>query len=141
MMGRAALCAFAAALSAWPGLFAGSQELLVPPACAHAVLLDPSVLPRLHMDKSARRPLLVSDRHLVAREIDLNVPFRVQIVKSDDPKRADAFEFMNIVQDENETLVVTFRFPPEGLVGRARLKQGKAVCAVLDRDIYEKGAP
>ncbi|HYV18765.1 MAG TPA: hypothetical protein VFC25_07030 [Verrucomicrobiae bacterium] len=82
----------------------------------------------------------MSDRHLAAKEIDLDVPFRVQIVKSDDPKRAEAFEFMNIVQDENETLLVTFKFPPEGLVGRARVKHGKGLCAVLDRDIYEKGA-
>ena len=137
----ATLLAVAAALSAGSGLFVASQDLLVPPACAHAVLLDPAVFQRLHTDKPGRQPLLVSDRHLAAREIDLDVPFRVQLVKSDDPKRAEAFEFMNIVQDENETLLVTFKFPPEGLVGRARLKHGKAVCAVLDRDIYEKGAP
>jgi hypothetical protein len=141
MRRRATLFAIAAALFAGPGLFAGSTALLVPPSCAHAVLLDPVVFPRLHTDRPARQPLLLSDRHIVAREIDLDVPFRVQIVKSDDPKRAEAFEFMNIVQDENETLLVTFRFPPEALIGRARLKPGKALCAVLDRDLYEKEAP
>jgi hypothetical protein len=113
----------------------------VPASCARAVLLDPAIFQRLHTDKPAHQPLLLSDRHLVAKEIDLDVPFRVDIVKSEDPRRTEAFEFMSVVQDENETLVVTFKYPPEGLVGRARLKHGRAVCAVLDRDIYEKGAP
>jgi len=142
MMRWTTLVRLAAVLSAGPGLTAaGSAELPVPASCARAVLLDPAIFQRLHTDKPAHQPLLLSDRHLVAKEIDLDVPFRVDIVKSEDPRRTEAFEFMSVVQDENETLVVTFKYPPEGLVGRARLKHGRAVCAVLDRDIYEKGAP
>jgi hypothetical protein len=62
----------------------------------------------------------------------------VRIVKEEDPRRAEAFEFISAVKDEKEALVVTFKFPPEGLVGRTTLRHEKGACVVIDRDVYEK---
>jgi hypothetical protein len=138
MMRWSAVFAIAAALAAGPSALDASTELRIHPLCARAVLLDPVVFRHLHTDRPSRQPLLISDRHLMARELDLDVPFPVRIVKEEDPRRAEAFEFISAVKDEKEALVVTFKFPPEGLVGRTTLRHEKGACVVIDRDVYEK---
>jgi hypothetical protein len=128
----------AAALALGPSALDAVTDLRIHASCARAVLLDPVVFRRLHTDMPSRQPLLLSDRHLAARELDLDLPFPVRIVTADGPERAEAFEFISAVEDEKHALVVTFKFPPEGLVGRAMLRHEKGTCVVLDRDVYEK---
>src|SRR5262249_10223250 len=113
MMRRRTVVMLAAALAAAPCVLA-EPELPVRASCARAVLLDRPIFRHLHTELPARQPLLVSDRHLVAKEIELDLPFAVRIVKSDDPQRAQAFEFISAVAAEDDTVVVTFKFPPEG---------------------------
>ena len=98
-------------------------ELFVHPGAARAVLLDPAVRKYLHTDVPARQPLLISDRRLLAKESDLSLPFQVLIVRGDDARQAKAFTFTSAEPGEGDTLVVTFEFAPEGLVGHAVLRR------------------
>jgi len=138
MMRRATVFTLAALIATGVGVAGECTVLLVPPLCAQAVLLFPPIYQYLHIDLPSRRPLLVSDRRLLAKESDLNLPFPVRIVRGDDPKRAEAFEFTNAWPGEGDTVVVTFEFPPEGLVGQVTLRHAKGGWVVLARELREK---
>jgi hypothetical protein len=112
-------------------------DQLVHPGAARAVLLAPEVRKYLHTDLPSRQPLLVSDRLLLAQESDLALPFQVVIVRGEDPRQGKAFEFTSTRAGEGGTIVVTFKFRPEGMDGRAVLRNTKQGWVVVSCDTSE----
>jgi hypothetical protein len=118
--------------------YCDSMVILVHPRAARAVLLDPQVFKYLHTDRPERQPFLLSNRLFLADKARLELPFAVEIIPIGETLERNAFRFTGAEAGDSETLVVSFAFAPEGITGRATLRNEKGQWRVIERQMREE---